>query len=416
MLSSLSKDEEDSATLCRLILKSYGQSGFEEIRSVVNANAHCINTAGSTGETPLFLAVNQRNVPLVKFLLVSKADPNGTSANGRTALHELASSSSHATERTDRELIELLMVHNASVTTHDENHSKPVDIARMYNAPQSIQELLSRAGHSNATSSLTTTSNVGFGFTPSRMAHAVDDVPSVTTTSSSSSSSSSSTTRMPATPELQALFRHSAENKRLIQESQKAVERARAAGLVDTALARAKAQRDATDRRAMVDRIEAAFPDTHGPYKLLYEKALAELRDSQKSLRNAMDDLKRAEGQIEELERINREMSKDRDSVNLETAGLVEYKRLSQARLQKIQSALAKLKSEIKDSDEVFFQELYCHPTHRFVDCFFVCCFAIQLLRLHLSPAFCASGNFSIGLGTGHTGRRKQSTAGQRRL
>ena len=137
------KNEEDAAQLCRLILKSFGGDSSGEIRKLINDNPNCVNTPGTTGETPLFLAVNQRDIELSKYLLVAKADANGVTSNGRTALHELASTSSHATAKQDCELVQVLVMYNASVEKYDANRSQPVDIARMYNAPDSVQKALS---------------------------------------------------------------------------------------------------------------------------------------------------------------------------------------------------------------------------------------------------------------------------------
>ena len=142
LLAPTSRAEDSSAQLCRLILKSFGHDQFSAIRRIVNDNPSCINTPGSTGETPLYLAVNQRNTDLVKFLLVAKADANGSTSNGRTALHEIASTSSHATAKQDCELIDLLVTYNGSLSKFDANHSQPVDIARMYNAPDSVLKAL----------------------------------------------------------------------------------------------------------------------------------------------------------------------------------------------------------------------------------------------------------------------------------
>lgn len=387
MMPAGTRDEVSAAKLCRLIAaSSLGSTNthFEDIRRIVSDNPHCLNEPGTTGETPLFLAVNQRNAELVRYLLVARANANKTSSHGRTALHELASTSSHATATQDRELIQILKMHNASLKQYDANRSQPVDVARMYNAPDEIQKLLdpnfsnvpltsmrpSMTGHESKINnklvdSMYATSRVNSSPTP---------VPSLLS-SSPSLNKVKMASRPPTTPELSALYGKSESNTRKIEQSRQALALSQAHMQVDHLLARADAHQHAAINRVAAERIEAQFPSTIGPYKLLYEKALAELKSSDANGRQLADDLEMQRRRANAFEKKNRDLMKEHEALNLEhakagevTGELVEYKRVSHERLVTIQHALTKLKQEIKESDEVcshcaFIYVCYCPPT-----------------------------------------------------
>ena len=375
------RDEDDAAKLCQLILKSFGSDQGAEVRRLVGSNPHCVNVPGRTGETPLFLAVNARNADLVKFLLVSNADPNGCAANGRTALHELASTSSHATAKQDCELVEALVMYNASVEKYDANRSQPIDIARMYNAPDAVQRALGRlSGAIDSTSATAATAGVtgvsagsgagsigGLRYTPSREA----------VTAAAHTPLAAPTVRAPVTPELLSLYNSSANKRRDADSATKLLQQTQAQQRVDELLARAQdrhRQQQLTLTAASASASSPVVPGNSyhnhdallhgdfGPYRLLHDKVAAELRESQRQLRTATEELDAAKARVIQLETANRELALTREEVNLERAKavntmavveLTEYKQSQHRRMVALQQALTKLKDNIKESDEV---------------------------------------------------------------
>ena len=96
-----------------------------------------INTRGSTGDTPLKIAVVNDNARIVTDLLEAGADPNIAGEDDCTPLH-------HAASHGHCEIISLLLVHGASTSAVDRYGYTAADTARILHHAEAFK-MLSRA-------------------------------------------------------------------------------------------------------------------------------------------------------------------------------------------------------------------------------------------------------------------------------
>ncbi len=93
-----------------------------------------INTRGSTGDTPLKIAVVNDNVRIVTDLLEAGADPNISGEDDCTPLH-------HAASHGHCEIIALLLAYGASNSVVDRYGFTPADTARILHYEEAFEML-----------------------------------------------------------------------------------------------------------------------------------------------------------------------------------------------------------------------------------------------------------------------------------
>ena len=110
-------------------------------QNIAKTNAATQNVIIVQNDDELLAATRNQNIELVKMLLVElKIDPNRATQDGRTPLRE-------ATQRCNKELVELLLKHKADPTIADKHGDTPLHIANyLYKCPTEIVEMLITAG------------------------------------------------------------------------------------------------------------------------------------------------------------------------------------------------------------------------------------------------------------------------------
>ena len=102
----------------------------------MNPNATC----GNNGWTPLILAIEHRQIEIIKFLLKNGADINFQVNGGWSALHHAVDSEIDGTlqtccgnlEKTPIDLVMLLLENGADVDLKLDDGDTPIDIAKDY--------------------------------------------------------------------------------------------------------------------------------------------------------------------------------------------------------------------------------------------------------------------------------------------
>ena len=99
---------------------------------------------GSSGRTPLHLAVWPGDVAVVQLLLAAKVDVNSKNIWGATPL------SLAACNHENTKIIKLILAHGASIECQDNNGFRPLHYAASYNRPANLRILLDRSANINA--------------------------------------------------------------------------------------------------------------------------------------------------------------------------------------------------------------------------------------------------------------------------
>jgi ankyrin repeat protein len=127
--------------------------------------AHGVNAKNEDGETPLFLALRQKNKGVVEVLLTHGADVNAATKFGWTPLFEAVNT--HG-EEGFKELVEVLLAHGADVNVTDRLGETPLFVAVSWKlAKELVEILLAHGADVNVTSK--------FGGTALQQAAAADN-------------------------------------------------------------------------------------------------------------------------------------------------------------------------------------------------------------------------------------------------
>lgn len=132
------------AQLPKLIVAAVGND-LNAVQQLISNQQVDINQQDEFGETALYKAVTNRNVPIVEFLMNNGADPNIINNNGYTALYLAAQNGSN-------DMIRLLLKTGPGIKTADINYQikppfgqgwTPLHAAIIRDLPDTVDLLLS---------------------------------------------------------------------------------------------------------------------------------------------------------------------------------------------------------------------------------------------------------------------------------
>ena len=107
--------------------------GLCDLTQFIGLGAVGINTRGSTGDTPLKVAVVRQNLPIVAELLKLGVDPNTPGEDDCTPLHHAVGGEASI------EIVRLLAQHGASPHLKDRYGHSSIDYARMSDRHDMLQ-------------------------------------------------------------------------------------------------------------------------------------------------------------------------------------------------------------------------------------------------------------------------------------